>query len=100
LGAFQIVDGSETRGVQPAQLGTGFTRILFRVFRRREQSVQGQSPERTVAFIGRQHVAEEKMQREFKNSFSPEPRFNPNSEIGIHDLTQSVGGKAICRNST
>jgi hypothetical protein len=26
--------------------------------------------------------------------------FNPNSEIGIHDLTQSVGGKAICRNST
>jgi hypothetical protein len=26
--------------------------------------------------------------------------FNPNSEIGIHDMTQSVGGKAICRNST
>jgi hypothetical protein len=25
---------------------------------------------------------------------------NPNSEIGNHDLTQSVGGKAICRNST
>src|SRR5688500_12692345 len=26
--------------------------------------------------------------------------FNPNSEIGSHDLTQSLGGKAFCRSST
>ena len=26
--------------------------------------------------------------------------FNPNSEIGKHDLLQSLGGKAFCRSST